>query len=164
MAEESISSVRYVRSFGNEAQESERYAEATQHSFILGKFAAIANGLFQVTHFISMLILQSGTEFAAYLSIILVIFYGTVLYLDDDISIGELLSFVLYAIYVSHALGALSGQIGEFMRAVGASERVFELLDRKPEINITGGITIENLEGKISFRHVGSCIEWILMS
>lgn len=92
----------------------------------------------------------------AYISIILVIFYGTILYLDSVISKGDFLSFILYAIYVSHALGAVSAQVGEFMRAVGASDRVVELMDRKPDINIIGGAKFEkkNLKGRIDFKNV----------
>jgi len=39
-------------------------------------------------------------------------------------------------------------------RAVGASERVFEIMDRKPLFNISGGITPSNIEGKIQFSNV----------
>ncbi len=40
------------------------------------------------------------------------------------------------------------------MRAVGAAERVFELLDRKPKLNITGGVTLPQLNGTIALSHV----------
>jgi len=51
-------------------------------------------------------------------------------------------------------LGALSGQVGEFMRAIGASDRVLTLLQRKPEINITGGVKPNTLHGHIEFQEV----------
>lgn len=76
------------------------------------------------------------------------------MYLDEDVTQGDLLSFVLYAIYVAHAIGAFSAAAGEFLRAVGASERIFQLLDRKPEINIVGGEKIEKLEGEIIFKSI----------
>jgi ABC-type multidrug transport system fused ATPase/permease subunit len=42
------------------------------------------------------------------------------------------------------------------MRAVGASDRVFELLDKKPDMNIEGGkkLTTSQLHGKIDFNNV----------
>jgi len=38
-------------------------------------------------------------------------------------------SYILYAVYVAHALGSMSHQGAELARAAGASERVFDLLD-----------------------------------
>ena len=42
-------------------------------------------------------------------------------------------------IFVAASLGILSGVYGDVMKAVGASARVFELLDRVPKINAAGG-------------------------
>lgn len=40
------------------------------------------------------------------------------------------------------------------MQAVGASERMFELLDRRPSIPLHGGCQVTGLEGKIRFESV----------
>ena len=47
-------------------------------------------------------------------------------------TVGELTSFLLYTLIVAFSLGALSGLYADFMKAMGAAERVFELLDRPP--------------------------------
>jgi ABC-type multidrug transport system fused ATPase/permease subunit len=39
-------------------------------------------------------------------------------------------------------------------RAVGASERVFEIIDRQPSMNISGGITPSSISGRVSFNKV----------
>ena len=52
-----------------------------------------------------------------------------------DLDAGTLTAFLLYTIYIAAALGGLSGLYGNLMNAVGASERMFELLDMEPDIN-----------------------------
>lgn len=45
-------------------------------------------------------------------------------------------------------------EITEFSKAVGASGRIFELLDREPELNSTGGETPEDLRGEIVMKGI----------
>ena len=40
------------------------------------------------------------------------------------------------------------------MKAVGSSDRVFELLDKEPDMNIEGGITLRDWKGEIRFKKV----------
>lgn len=47
---------------------------------------------------------------------------------------GTLTSFLLYTVYIATGLSVLSGLISEWMQAIGASTRMFELLDREPAI------------------------------
>ena len=44
------------------------------------------------------------------------------------------------------------------MQAVGASERMFELMDKKPEVENTGGMPATDIQGKVRkvFRRTGS--------
>lgn len=68
---------------------------------MLGKKLAISLGFY-----------QAGAEIIIYISVILIIFYGTTLYFDGLLSKGAFLSYLLYAIYVSHAIGAVSSHAG----------------------------------------------------
>ena len=47
---------------------------------------------------------------------------------------GQLSAFVFYAILVASAVAAISEVIGDLQRAAGATERLFELIEAKPEI------------------------------
>ena len=47
---------------------------------------------------------------------------------------GQLSAFVFYAILVAGAVAAISEVIGDLQRAAGATERLFELIEAKPEI------------------------------
>lgn len=66
-----------------------------------------------------------------------------------------LTSFVLYTLTVGFALGGLTGLFGTLMKAVGANDRVFEIMDKVPTINIDGGISREQLlTGHVKFEDV----------
>ena len=53
---------------------------------------------------------------------------------DEKISTGLLASFLMYTLQVAMAFAVLSSLYGDFMQALGASHRIFELLDTKPSI------------------------------
>ena len=56
--------------------------------------------------------------------------------------------------FVAFALGSLGELWADFMRALGAGERVFELLDRVPAIPSSGGRVLDKVEGRVAFRDV----------
>lgn len=58
------------------------------------------------------------------------------------------LAFMVYSMNVAMAFGMLASLYGDFMQAVGASIRIFELLDRKPKIPCVGGNRLDSLEGR----------------
>jgi len=143
VAEESISNVQYVKTFGNEEKEFDRFRVRVNLSFELGKKMARASGT-----------IQAGAEFASYVSVLIVIFYGAYLIDSGDISPAMLLSFVLYTVYTAHSLGAVSHTAGDFMRAVGASHRVFFIIDREPLMEVEGGKQLDRIFGQIEFKDV----------
>lgn len=85
---------------------------------------------------------------------ILVLWYGATLVLNGEMTPGVLLSFVLYTITVGFALAGLSGLFGSMLKAVGANERVFALLEREPEIRLTGGKRLGSLQGHVQLDNV----------
>ncbi|XP_065831606.1 uncharacterized protein [Oscarella lobularis] len=150
IAEESISSIRTVRSFSNEEKSMDEYGVKIDESFALGKKMAMTIGAFSGLIFT---LIQGAT--------VVVLWYGAKL-LHENISgsrsnsmtPGELTGFMLYMINIAMAFAFLSNLYGEFMQAVGASIRVFELLDRRPEIPIKGGNQLVKFEGSIQFDDV----------
>src|SRR5690349_1537195 len=51
-----------------------------------------------------------------------------------EMSAGDLVKFVLYTFFVGGAVGGMTELYGQFNQAIGATRRVFELLDTQPEI------------------------------
>jgi ATP-binding cassette subfamily B protein len=54
--------------------------------------------------------------------------------IDGRISAGQLSAFVFYAVVVAGSVGSISEFLGDLQRAAGAAERLFELLDTRPDL------------------------------
>ncbi len=61
--------------------------------------------------------------------ILSVLYYGGSLVTSDAITVGNLASFVLYAAYVGIGLSGVSSSYAEVMKGLGASARIFEIVD-----------------------------------
>ncbi len=144
VAEETISGIRTVRAFNREDREQSRYNEAVERSFDVARQRALAGGLF-----------GGVVSFAAYFAIAVVLWYGGHLVIAKKMSTGELTSFLLYTLIVAVSLAALSSLYADFMRATGAAERVFDLLERTSEIPTGEGEAPQSIEGKIELQKVG---------
>ena len=118
LATEVLSSVRHVRAFDQESFEVARYTSRLDKTFDVARRLAIASSIF-----------LGGTELGSYIAVIGVLLYATFLVSNGSLSLEFITSFVLYSVYVAHAVGALSHQTADVSRAVGASERVFTLLN-----------------------------------
>jgi ATP-binding cassette subfamily B protein len=74
--------------------------------------------------------------------------------LTEAMSMGDLVAFLLYTLNVAVSLTTLSGLYADFMRATGASARVFELLDRHPAIERDDGKDLGIVRGEVHLRDV----------
>ena len=143
IAEESFGGVRTVRSFAQESVEEARYTRAVDNSFRLAAKRALALGGF------------SGiVSFAAMGALALVIWWGGSLVLTGAMTVGELTAFLLYTMMVAMSLGALTGLYADFMKSVGASTRVFQLLDQTAELETLEGQEVDNLRGDVHLEGV----------
>jgi ABC transporter fused permease/ATP-binding protein len=129
VAEESIAGVRTVRSFAAEETESRRYGAAIGRALTLARRRIRAGAVF-----------MSAASFASYAAGVLVFWYGGRLVVRGQMTVGSLTSFLVYTLIVAFALGGLADLWADFMRATGAAERVFELIDRVPAIPPRGGL------------------------
>jgi ATP-binding cassette subfamily B (MDR/TAP) protein 9 len=64
----------------------------------------------------------------------LVVFYGGLLVRNGDMTSGDLVSFLLYLSSLSDAFASIGYVFSSLTQAVGAADKVFELLHRKPRI------------------------------
>ena len=88
--------------------------------------------------------------------ILTVLYYGGSLVTTDVISVGNLTSFILYAAYVGIGFQGVSTFYAEMMKALGASSRLWQIIDRVPEIPISDGVVpAKPLSGFIKFERVG---------
>lgn len=143
VAEETLSGIRTVRAFAAEKREAKRYGEKVELSYQTARKRAVVAGSF-----------FGGAMFFAFGSGALVLWYGGRLVLANAMSVGELTSFLIYTLLVAFSMGAVAELWTDFMRAAGAAERLFEILDRTPLVPTTGGTRLEQVKGRIEFSEV----------
>lgn len=69
-----------------------------------------------------------------YLIIAVIVFYGGLLVRNGDMTSGELVSFILYLQSLSDAFQSIGYIFSSLTQAVGAADKVFELMHRKPRL------------------------------
>jgi ABC transporter fused permease/ATP-binding protein len=143
VGEESLVGIRTVRTFAAEKVEAQRYANAVEQSFDLAKRRNVITGTFM-----GIAMMASTGAIAAVMG------YGGRLVMQGAMSVGQLTSFLVYTLVVAVSFGALGDLWADFMRATGAAERVFELVDRVPTIPAAGGIVPSHVDGSIELAHV----------
>lgn len=83
------------------------------------------------------------------------LYYGGTLVLEDQLTIGALTAFMLYAGYVAISMNGLSNFYSQLNKGVGASERIWEILDRECSIPIDKGIMPATKPvGDVGFQNV----------
>ncbi|KTW30916.1 uncharacterized protein T551_01468 [Pneumocystis jirovecii RU7] len=85
--------------------------------------------------------------------VLVILAFGGRMVSNSIITIGDLSSFLLYTAYTGNSMIGLSGFYSEFIKGLGASSRLFELLDKKPSIKSTG-IFVTSIKGPIEFKDV----------
>ncbi len=145
VAEETMGGIRIVKSFAREDHEMARFSQKVDALFAAAmrrtRFYAVLGPL------ISLLM---------YGSLILVLWVGGREVLLARLTPGELIAFLFYAAMLTGPLGSFAALYGQVQAALGATERVFELLDIRPEIvEASDAYALPPLAGHVVFAEVG---------
>ncbi len=141
---ESLSAIRIVQSFTREAYEQARYREKISEALNLAMRRAVANG-----GFIAFII------FVVYSAIGAILWYGSRMVIAGEITAGELTAFVLYTFIVAFTIGGMAELYAQFQQAIGATRRVFELLDTKPTItDKANALSLSKAQGRVQLKDV----------
>ncbi|NBW27008.1 MAG: ATP-binding cassette domain-containing protein [Flavobacteriaceae bacterium] len=144
IVEETMQGISIVKAFANEWYEIARYNGKIKEIVKI----AIKGGKFR-GYFASFII------FCLFGAIVAVVWFGVRLSISGEMSVGQLISFVLYSTFVGASFGGIAELYAQIQKAVGATERVFELLDESPEkINSSEIGTEKILKGNVSFKKV----------
>lgn len=96
-----------------------------------------------------------SVNFVNNLSLSLISVFGSILYLKNMMSIGNISSFVLYSRKFSGPINEMANIFGEFQSAFAAAERVFNLMDEIQEIqDIKDAKVLDNVKGDVKFENV----------
>lgn len=151
IVEETLQSILAVKTFTNEVFEKLRYRTAMNGVIS----TAIKAATFRAA-FISFVI------FALFGGIVAIMWYGAVLLQNGEMSVGDLISFVLYTTFIGGSIAGLGDMFGQIQRAIGASERILEIHDEKAEdpkgvsdvpAEVKGEIELKNVRFAYPGRH-----------
>lgn len=144
VVEESISGVRIVKSFAREAHETGRFGDKVDQT---------VNAAFRQARLSAILAPIIG--FMAFASITLTLWFGSYEVLNGNLTAGGLVAYLVYTMMVASPVAALAGLYAQFQSALGATERLFELLDTPADVAdkpaarplpaITGQVTFHNV-------------------
>eukprot|EP01135_Chromosphaera_perkinsii_P011226 Nk52_evm7s2367 gene=Nk52_evmTU7s2367 len=145
IASERIGNIRTVKAFAQEVAEKNRYNASIDKVYSIAKQEALAKASFFGTAGMTGNLIMLG-----------VLYYGGNMMLAEEISIGQLSSFLMYTVYMGMSVVGLSSFYTQLMKGIGAAERVWEIEDRHPRIIHSGGRAIpEDLfKGELRFTGV----------
>lgn len=146
IVEETLQGISNVKAFANEWYEIQRYKNKIKEIVKI----AIKGGQYR-GYFASFIIL------CLFGCVVAVVWYGITLTIKGEVEgVGDLISFVLYTTFIGASFGGIAEMYAQIQKAVGATERVFELLEETPEdIKATQKSSqIEKIKGIVSFNNV----------
>lgn len=146
IVEETLQGIANVKAFVNESFEAGRYGKNIREVASIAIRGAKFRGLF-----------ASFIVFGMFGAIVAVIAYGCILVSHNELTVGELFKFALYAVFVGSAMGSFPELYANVQKAVGASERVLEILAEKGEdvsIDHVENEVKQKIEGNIAFDNV----------
>lgn len=143
VAEETISGFRTVRSFAQEGFEKRRYGAA-----LIESLKAVRQRITLMAFFVGMASLLASISFAS------VTWFGGRQVIQGELSGGDLTQFMVYLLMAAFSVGALGSLWGDFMSALGAAKRVFDILESTPRVRGDVGRELAAPRGQIDFSHV----------
>jgi ATP-binding cassette, subfamily B, bacterial MsbA len=144
LAEEALSSVRIVKAFNREPYETGRYGDQIERTFRATMQMTVVRAAFGPL-----------IAFMAFSSLGAILWFGGREVISGRLSGGELIAFLVYGINIAAALGAFTGLYTQLQEALGASRRIFELIDEQPDIaDLPQAVILPRVQGRITFDDV----------
>ena len=144
-AKESLNAIQTVQAFTCEDVERTRFNDAVEAALPFAIRRVIARACLHATALLLMFGLINVS-----------VWFGALDLADKNISLGELVAFIIYAYITGRAAGRLSDVWGGFQAASGAAERVMEVLDTQSTILPPPNPVHfpQHSEGRIEFQNV----------
>lgn len=140
---EHISGMKLIQIF---AREKEKYSEFE------GKSMELYRANFR--EIMTFAIFRPSIYLVSVIAMILVIRTGSLSVLNGNLSLGTLFVFITYISSFFEPIQELSEQLGTLQSSIASAEKIFSVLDVKPEIVSPADPTPVNILGEIEFRHV----------
>ncbi|KPJ10447.1 ATP-binding cassette sub-family B member 8, mitochondrial [Papilio machaon] len=145
VAEEAISNMRTVRAFAGEAEEARAFANECETAAELSMELGLGVGMF-----------QAGTNLFLNGMVLATMFLGGHLMSTGQMSAGDVMAFLVNAQTVQRSVAQLSLLFGSVVKGLSAGGRVFEYINKEPQMDTSGKKVIKYHEfhGDIEFKDV----------
>ncbi|KAG9355830.1 hypothetical protein JZ751_000672 [Albula glossodonta] len=145
VADEALGNVRTVKAFAMEDREMQMYSIEVDKSRELNEALGSGIAVFQGLSNVALNCIVLGT-----------IFVGGSLMAGNEMSPGDLMSFLVASQTVQRSMASISILFGQMVRGTSAGARVFEFLMLEPSIPLSGGgrIPYHSLIGRVDFMNV----------
>ena len=147
IVEETFQGVASVKAYVNESFELGRYSAAVEDIVKFAMRGAKWRGAF--ISFITLCVFGS---------IVGVVWYGSIMVQDvnSGLTIGNLISFILYTVFIGASFGGVAAQFSQVQKAIGATENLLDLFDEQnEELSFSGNYKdLPKVKGKIQFKDV----------
>lgn len=140
VAQEQLGNIRLVQSFNQQRFGKCKYNEKIDESLTT---------TLNCTRYFALF--QGGSSLLVYLALLSTLGLGAVLISKNQLTVGELTSFVIYSAMVATSAVALTDFWSEWMRSIGATERIVAIM-HAPVAQSSG--VAHAVEGRIAFREV----------
>lgn len=142
---ETMQAIQAVKAFTNELFESLRYGKRIDRVVGMALRYARWRALFSV--FIVTFLFGA---------LFFIIWQGAYMVQKGEMTVGLLIEFVAYTAIIGASIAGLGNFYAELLGAIGATERIREILDEQPEVAVSTSQTAPDIpiEGYISYRDV----------
>ena len=140
--EETLQGISNVKAFTNEFLEIGRYTKKTNEVMQIAKKGGRYRGAF-----------ASFIIFCLFGSIVAVIWYGVLMINSNELSIGELFTFILYSVFIGASVGGMADIYAKLQKAIGATEHLMDILDEEKE-EIRSTFSADAVKGHIIFHNL----------
>ena len=144
--EEIYSNHNVVRVYNGMDEASEKFDDLNNRVFVCNKKSQFLSGL-----------MQPIMNFIGNFSYVAVCIVGALLVMNDAISFGVIVAFMVYVRLFTNPLSQIAQGMTNLQTTAAASERVFEFLEEpemEEETNITKHLDANNVQGNIVFDHI----------
>jgi ATP-binding cassette, subfamily B, bacterial MsbA len=145
-ANEALSQIRTVQSFHRQGHEARVFGS---------RLAAVVDAAIRRAWIRAAFFGLVG--FIAFAGVVAVLWKGGELVVSGALTAGSLVSFLLYAITVAASVGSLASLFGNYQEAIGAAQRVFELLEIRSDVAepTVSRPLVRPVRGHVQFETVG---------
>ena len=141
--EEIVSGEKVVKLFSREEKVKEEFAQLNQKLKRSGMMAQIVSG-----------VMGPVMNMINNISYLLVAVAGGYMVVNGGVSVGDVFAFLQYKRQFSNPINQIANLFNSIQSALASAERVFEVMDQKPEEDAPDAAELDGIKGKIEFDDV----------